>query len=85
MRLLQNRVLLKLDKSDNVTAGGIIVPVSGKELLEKATVYKAGEKCEVLKEGDRVLVHYADGRDLEIDRVKYVLIREHDISCKIEE
>jgi chaperonin GroES len=85
MKVLNNRVFLKLDKTEDVTKGGIIVPISGKELLEKATVWKAGEKCEVLKEGDRVLVHYADGRDVTIDNIKYILIREHDVSCKIED
>lgn len=83
MKVLDNRVIIELKKSGITTRNGLLIPTTNSGILEEAVIYKAGEKCVEVKDGDIVLIHYADGRELKIDGKDYIIIREVDIQCII--
>ena len=85
MKVLDNRVIIKLNKSGITTRRGIIIPDKNDGVLEKGIVIVAGLKCEEVKEKDIVLINYANGREITIDNEKHIIIRETDIECIIKE
>lgn len=93
VRPLYDRVLIKrLEKGEEVR-GGIIIPDTAKEKPLEGEVIAVGkgkllddgklQKPEV-KKGDRVLVGKYSGKDINIDDVEYLIVREDEIIGIIE-
>jgi chaperonin GroES len=92
---VHDRVLIKKDDPNTVSAGGIVIPEFAAGKSTKGTVMAAGpgkysEKTAILipmtvKVGDRVLFHEFAGTQLNIGEESYYCMPESDVWCVIEE
>ncbi len=80
---LSDRVLIEPAAAEEVTMGGIIIPDSAKEkpLRGKVLAVGQGTKDEemILKEGDEVLYSKYSGTEIELNGVKYLIMRQSDV------
>jgi chaperonin GroES len=95
MRLqpLGDRVVVKRDESEEITAGGIVLPDSAKDKPARGKVVSVGDGRLLedgtrapfqVKAGDRVLFSSYAGDEFKIDDQELVLMREEDILAIIE-
>ncbi len=84
---LSDRVLIEPTAAEEVTLGGIIIPDSAKEkpLRGKVLAVGQGTKDEemILKEGDEVLYGKYAGTEIEIEGLKYLMMRQSDVLAVI--
>lgn len=88
LKPLADRVLIEPAKAEEKSAGGIIIPDSAKEKPLRGKVIAVGkgtkdEKME-LAEGDMVLYGKYAGTEVEVDHVKYMMMRQSDVLAIIE-
>ncbi|MDR3250525.1 MAG: co-chaperone GroES [Tannerella sp.] len=80
---LADRVLIKPADAEEKTASGIIIPDSAKEKPLKGEVIAVGKGTKdeemILKEGDKVLYGKYAGTEIELDSVKYLIMRQSDV------
>lgn len=80
---LADRVLVKPAPAETKTAGGIIIPDTAKEkpLQGEVLAVGSGTKDEemILKPGDTVLYGKYAGNEVELDGVKYMIMRQSDV------
>lgn len=90
---LDDRVVIKQSEAEEKSAGGIILPDTAKEKPQRGKVVAVGpgkmnddgKRSQVsVKKGDEVIYAKYLGNDVEIDGVKYVIVRENDILGVIE-
>jgi chaperonin GroES len=90
---LEDRVLVKQSEAEEKTAGGIVLPDAAKEKPQRGTVLAtgpgrlmdSGKRGEMsLKKGDMVFYGKYAGTEVEIDREKFVILRENDVLAVIE-
>lgn len=85
---LSDRVLIEPVAAEEVTVGGIIIPDTAKEKPLRGTVKAVGQgtkdEAMVVKEGDTVLYGKYAGTELEVDGVKYLMMRQSDILAILE-
>lgn len=85
---LADRVLIEPTAAEEVTLGGIIIPDSAKEKPLKGKVVAAGNGTKdeemVLKVGDSVLYGKYAGTELELEGVKYLMMRQSDVLAIVE-
>ena len=85
---LSDRVLITPAEAEEVTVGGIIIPDSAKEKPLKGTVTAVGTGTKdeemVVIVGDTVLYGNCSGTDLEVEGVKYLMMRQSDIRAIVE-
>ena len=85
---LSDRVLITPAEAEEVTVGGIIIPDSAKEKPLKGTVVAVGTGTKdeemVVKVGDTVLYGKYSGTELEVEGVKYLMMRQSDILAILE-
>ena len=85
---LSDRVLIAPAEAEEVTIGGIIIPDSAKEKPLKGTVKAVGNGTKdeemVVKVGDTVLYGKYSGTELEVEGVKYLMMRQSDILAIVE-
>ena len=90
---LDDRVVVKQSEAEEKTAGGIVLPDSAKEKPQRGTVQAtgpgklldSGERGKMsVRVGDEVFYGKYAGTDVELDREKYVILRESDILAIIE-
>ena len=85
---LADRVLITPAPAEEVTIGGIIIPDSAKEKPLKGTVTAVGNGTKdeemIVKVGDTVLYGKYAGIELEVDGVKYLMMRQSDILAIVE-
>ena len=79
---LADRVLV-LPAPAEEKVGGIIIPDTAKEKPLKGNVVAVGEGTKdepmILKEGDEVLYGKYSGTELELEGVKYLIMRQSDV------
>ena len=79
---LADRVLV-LPAQAEEKVGGIIIPDTAKEKPLKGNVVAVGEGTEdepmILKEGEEVLYGKYSGTELEVEGVKYLIMRQSDV------
>ena len=79
---LADRVLV-LPAQAEEKVGGIIIPDTAKEKPLKGNVVAVGEGSKdepmILKEGDEVLYGKYSGTELELEGVKYLIMRQSDV------
>lgn len=84
---LFDRVLIEPTAAEEVTLGGIIIPDTAKEKPLKGKVVAAGEgtkdEAMVLAVGDEVLFGKYAGTELELEGVKYLMMRQSDVLAVI--
>lgn len=85
---MADRVLIEPVAAEEVTMSGIIIPDSAKEKPLKGKVLAVGHGTKdeemVLKEGDTVLYGKYSGTEIEVDGVKYLMMRQGDVLAIVE-
>ena len=85
---LADCVLIEPVAAEEVTMSGIIIPDSAKEKPLKGKVLAVGHGTKdeemVLKEGDTVLYGKYSGTEIEVDGVKYLMMRQGDVLAIVE-
>lgn len=90
---LGDRVVIRRDESDDITAGGIVLPDSAKDKPARGQIVSIGDgkllndgsRSEFqVKPGDRVLFSSYAGESLNIEDEELLLMREEDILCVID-
>jgi chaperonin GroES len=94
LKPLGNRVVIEASESEEMTAGGIILPETAKEKPQQGLVVavgpgerdEEGERIEMdVKVGDKVLFAKYAGTELKLDGKKLLILRETDLLGVIEE
>ena len=80
---LADRVLVKPAPAETKTASGIIIPDTAKEKPLQGEVLAVGNGTKdeemILKPGDTVLYGKYAGNEVELDGVKYMIMRQSDV------
>jgi chaperonin GroES len=93
LKPLDDRVVVEQSAAEEKTAGGIVLPDTAKEKPQRGKVVAvgpgrlldSGERGKPsVKVGDEVFYAKYAGSDVEIDRTKYVILKETDILAIIE-
>jgi chaperonin GroES len=90
---LDDRILVQQSEAEEKTAGGIVLPDSAKEKPQRGKAIECGpgklldcggrgEMC--VKKGDEIYYAKYAGTEIEIDKKKYVILRESDILAIVE-
>jgi chaperonin GroES len=88
LKPLGNRIIVEPAESDEVTAGGIVLPETAKEKPQKGTVLAVGpgERDDdgdyipmEVKVGDKVLFAKYSGTEIKLDGKKLLILRETDL------
>lgn len=88
LKPLGNRVVVKPEEQEEITAGGIVLPETAKEKPQKGAVLAVGpgeydEKGNRVpldvKVGDKVLFAKYAGTEIKIDGDKLLILRESDL------
>ena len=83
---LADRVMVKLDKNEAKTAGGIIIPDTAQEKTQQGTVVEVGDDKEAIKvkAGQKVMYDKYAGAQIKIDWVEYLILKMADIIAVVE-
>lgn len=83
---LADRVMVKLEKNEAKTAGGIIIPDTAQEKTQTGLVVEVGDDTEVIKvkAGQRVMYDKYAGTTIKIDGVEHLILKMSDIIGIIE-
>jgi chaperonin GroES len=84
---LADRVIVKLEKSETKSAGGIIIPDTAQEKTQKAVVVEVGDDKEVIKvsPGQKILYDKYAGTQIKIGDADHLILKMQDILAIIEE
>jgi len=92
-RPIRDRILVKPEDTDNVTASGIVIPdnAAEKPLKGKVLAVGTGKVTEdgnivplVIKEGDTVLYGKYVGQTVKINDVEHLIMKEDDIMAIVQ-
>ena len=83
---LADRVLVKLEKNEAKTAGGIFIPDTAQEKTQEGVVVEVGDDSEVIKvkAGQRVMYDKYAGTQIKISGEDYLILKMSDIVALIE-
>lgn len=90
---IEDRVLVRPDESESVSAGGIVLPDNAKEKPQRGVVVaigpgklnKKGERMPMpVAKGDAVIYGKYSGNDIEIGGEDYKVLRADDILAKLD-
>ena len=85
---LSDRVLVKLEKNEAKTAGGIIIPDTAQEKTQQGVVIETGPGTEkekvTVKSGDRVMYDKYAGTQIKIDGEEHLIVKMADIIAIVE-
>lgn len=93
LRPLHDRVIVKREEEEKVTAGGIVLPGSATEKPSQGSVIAVGEgkaldngsrQAMNVKVGDKVLFGKYSGSEVKVDGETYIIMREDEIFAVIE-
>ena len=83
---LADRILVKIEKSEAKSAGGIIIPDTAQEKTQTGVVAEVGDDSEVIKvkSGQKIMYDKYAGTQVKIDGVEYLILKMSDILAIIE-
>ena len=83
---LADRILVKIEKSEAKSAGGIIIPDTAQEKTQTGVVSEIGDDTEVIKvkTGQKVMYDKYAGTQIKIDGAEYLILKMSDILAIIE-
>ena len=83
---LADRVLVKLEKNEAKTAGGIIIPDTAQEKTQQAVVVAVGDDKDVIKvkAGQRVMYDKYAGTQIKIKDEDHLILKMADILAVVE-
>ena len=93
IRPLDDRVLVKQSDAETKTAGGIVLPDSAQEKPQRGKVVACGKGKRLdsgkrgamsVKKGDEIVYSRYGGSEVEVDKDKYVILRESDILAVVD-
>ena len=93
VRPLHDRILVKREEDSEEKIGGIIIPDTAKEKLQRGKVVAAGNGKIAddgkrialdVKSGDRILFGKYSGNEVKIDGDDYLILREEDVLAILE-
>ncbi|MDR0316783.1 MAG: co-chaperone GroES [Treponema sp.] len=86
VRPLADRVMVRLDKNEAKTAGGIIIPDTAQEKTQQGVVVEVGDDKDVIKvsAGQKVMYDKYAGSPIKIDGVEHLILKMSDIIAVVE-
>ena len=83
---LADRVMVKLEKNEAKTAGGIIIPDTAQEKTQTGVVVEVGDDKEVIKvkAGQKVMYDKYAGTQIKIDGEEHLILKMSDIIAVVE-
>ena len=83
---LADRVMVKLEKNEAKTAGGIIIPDTAQEKTQQGKVVEIGDDKEVIKvkAGQKVMYDKYAGTQVKIDGEDHLILKMADIIAIVE-
>ena len=88
VRPLADRVIVKLEKNEAKTAGGIIIPDTAQEKTQTGTVVAVGPGTEkeaiTVKNGEKVMYDKYAGSQVKIDGEEHLILKMADIIAVVE-
>jgi len=83
---LLDRVMVKLEKNEAKTAGGIIIPDTAQEKTQQGVVVEIGDDKEVIKvkPGQKVMYDKYAGTQIKIDGEEHLILKMADIIAVVE-
>jgi len=85
---LADRVMVKLEKNEEKTAGGIIIPDTAQEKTQTGIVTAVGPGTEkiaiTVKSGDKVMYDKYSGTQIKIDGEEHLILKMADIIAVVE-
>ena len=88
VRPLADRVMVKLEKNEAKTAGGIIIPDTAQEKTQEGIVVAVGPGTEkeviTVKNGDKVMYDKYAGAQVKINGEEHLILRMADIIAIVE-
>ena len=83
---LADRVLVKIEKSEAKSAGGIIIPDTAQEKTQTGVVSEVGDDKEVIKvkAGQKIMYDKYAGTQVKIDGGEFLILKMADILAIIE-
>jgi chaperonin GroES len=83
---LADRVMVKLEKNEAKTAGGIIIPDTAQEKTQQGVVVEVGDDADVIKvkAGQKVMYDKYAGTQIKIEGVEYLIVKMADIIAIVE-
>jgi chaperonin GroES len=83
---LADRVMVKLEKNEAKTAGGIIIPDTAQEKTQTGTVTAIGDDKDVIKVsvGQKVMYDKYAGTQIKIDGEEHLVLKMSDIIAVVE-
>lgn len=94
LKPLSDRVVCQRDEAEETTAGGIVLPDSAKEKVNRARVIAVGPGTLddqgkrvplTVRAGERVLLNKWGGDEFEVGGMTYTIVKESDILAVIDE
>ncbi|MBO4716586.1 MAG: co-chaperone GroES [Spirochaetales bacterium] len=76
---LGERVLVKMDKVEEKTAGGIFIPQTAQEKTQIAVVEAIGEDVKTIKVGQKILHDKYAGTQVKMDNEEYLILNIKDV------
>ncbi len=76
---LGERVLVKMDKVEEKTAGGIYIPQTAQEKTQIAVVEAIGEDVKTIKVGQKILHDKYAGTSVKMDNEEYLILNIKDV------
>jgi len=88
VRPLADRVMVKFEKNEAKTAGGIIIPDTAQEKTQQGKVIEVGPGTEkekiTVKPGDKVMYDKYAGTQVKIDGEEHLILKMADIIAVVE-
>ncbi|MCL2763174.1 MAG: co-chaperone GroES [Treponema sp.] len=83
---LADRVMVKLEKNEAKTAGGIIIPDTAQEKTQQGVVVEVGDDKDVIKvkAGQKVMYDKYAGTQVKIDGEDHLILKMADIIAIVE-
>mgnify|MGYP004445708007 CR=1 FL=1 len=81
---LAERVLVKMDKVEEKTVGGIFIPQTAQEKTLIAVVQAIGEEVKTIKVGQKILHDKYSGTSVKLDNEEYLILNIKDVLAVIE-
>jgi len=85
---LADRVMVKLEKNEAKTAGGIIIPDTAQEKTQTGVVVQVGPGTEkekiTVKNGDKVMYDKYAGTQVKVDGEEHLILKMSDIIAVVE-
>ncbi|MCL2270658.1 MAG: co-chaperone GroES [Treponema sp.] len=83
---LADRVMVKLEKNEAKTAGGIIIPDTAQEKTQQGVVVAVGDDAEVIKvkAGQKVMYDKYAGTQIKINGEEHLVLKMADLIAVVE-